>query len=172
MGKNLNKKGSVQDIFFIIVILFVMSVVGIFAHYTWNRFAPQFQTQINESNLSTPLIDTAIEKTQSVTNMFDYIFLFLVIGFIVAIIITSYLVNVHPVFFPIFAILLALAVVISVALSNAYMEIEQVSTLNSTMTKFRITSSIMENLPILTTLIGAIALVVLYSKTRGGVAVE
>jgi len=172
MGKNLNKKGSVQDIFFVIVILFIMAIIPLFLHFTINEIFTDFHNELNKSNLSTVEIDKTFERTRSVNDMFDYIFLFLSFGLIVAIIITSYLVNVHPVFFPIFVILLALAVVISVALSNAYMEIEQVAALNSTMTKFRITSNIMENLPILTTLIGAIALVVLYSKTRGGVAVE
>ena len=111
----MNKKGSILDIFLIIVFLFVggISIVVI------GNFWTQMRTSFVEEGLSTRAI-TFIDSTESSILNFDNVFLIIAVGLIISTIILAFTIHTHPIFFFISIILLMFALVVAPPLSNAF----------------------------------------------------
>ena len=114
------KKGSLQDIIWIIVVIITLTIGTLIAYKVSYEINAKFQ----ESDIITTKGKTA---SNQITNLYptvvDNSFLLLVIGLSIVAIALSAMVRVHPVFFIFFLIVLVIIIFISGVFSNLYREI-------------------------------------------------
>jgi hypothetical protein len=147
------------------VILFTFSIVFIIANFTYNEVANKMinTSVINASNQTV----TVLTSYKTTINKFDYIFLCVFIGMMFAIIIASFFIPANSIFAFIYFVSLVIIVATSSILSYSYEKITENGYLNSiATTNLPMMNNIMLNLPMYVTIIGFIAMVLLYAKPQ------
>jgi len=159
-----NKKGQVEEVPFVLVMIFIIGFLFFFGLYIMNKIsgsiAPALEAQA-------PGAGNIINSVNSfANNAFNGFFLFVIVGLILALLITAFLSFIHPVFLLIFAILLVPTIIVSTTLSNAYEKISGLSEFSSVINNLRILNYIMLHLPYFIAIIGILFLIILFAKTR------
>lgn len=155
----INKKGSIMDLFLVIVVVFACSIAFVVSYGFVNDVLAETQAQIGGNTHANETLQAAMDATET----FDYVVVAIFAGLIIATILSAFLINVHPAFLWLFLLVTMLAIIVSVPLSNAY----QLANMTSK-SSFPLTSFIMNNLPVLTLIVGVFAVVVVYAKSRFG----
>lgn len=164
MGTILKKKGqSGTDIIFMVAFLLMFSIAALVGKMAWTEMSTSMKS--NEViNSSAPAI-SAIEAADTANNLWDYVFLILFVGFTIGMVVLGYFIPARPAFVIMFILVLMLAVVLSGVMSNVWAGVyNNLVFQNSDMD---ITNHIMSNLMLYVTMVGALAMIATYSKTRG-----
>jgi hypothetical protein len=160
----LGKKGSAQDLAYIMIGLFVFVIVTLIFFKVSTELNTQFQANDD-------LPATSKTAHQQMTNLFpgiiDSSFLFLTVFLSIGAIVLAALVRVHPIFIPIFIIAWLVIIFLSAVFSNAYVEMAATSELSSVAAQLDSIYTIMSMLPFIIGIIGGILAVVMYKAYRG-----
>jgi len=161
----MKKRGSILDIMYVMILLFVFAVSTIIAFTVWENYkgATNSSSQIN---LSTPTFDHVESKMDIVMTNFDYIFMFILIGLVMMLIISVFFLKSHPAFFWITLLFLVIVLIVAGVLSNAYAEVGANEELKAGYDKFAIMGFVMDKLPLFMLFITAIVIIALYAKSR------
>lgn len=159
-----NKRGSVQDILFIAVILFVFAISVLIGF--------KIMAEINSNIQSSSIVeqydtdDHAQTASSTLTSMYpgviDNSFLFLTIGLVIITLIMAAMVRIHPMFMVLFFIGLVIIIFVTGALSNVYQEMAASSSLSTEADQLVFISHIMEYLPFIIGIFGFILMIVMY----------
>lgn len=167
----MNKKAGLTDVFiFMILAIVVVLICAIFIFLGGRAYseirgqAGQIQSGLHGNENVTQIIDETMGKVSSTYQSLYWISLMLIVGMIVSIFISSYLVTTKPIFFLPYIFLTIIAIVVAVGLSNAYEEIIQDPTLASTFSGFIGANFIMLKLPIWITVIGIVGAIIMFSR--------
>lgn len=159
--KHMNKKGALTDIFIFLAIAFVLALVSVvfvfIGNTTYNELqkkAPFLQEIVEGSGENaSEIIDKTFGQVVVAYSSLKWITFMLMIGMIMSMVVTSFLVRVHPVFFVPYVIISVIAVIVSVPMSNAYETIYNNPTLASSFQGFWGQTFIFANLHIWVTVI-------------------
>ena len=92
----MNRRGSVRDVLFVTIALFVTGFAVFVMHYTFNTVVDDMtdpnMNVINDSNAT----QEALKSAQAVTERFDYAVFAVFIGMVLALMITGWLIGGHP----------------------------------------------------------------------------
>jgi len=112
----------------------------------------------------------AVYATNSLNalKVFNYGFLFIFVGSMIATIITAFSIRTHPAFFIVSLIVFAIVIALSAILSNVFEEFIVSDLVSGITSNFGVMINIMQNLPMWVTGLGAAILIALYAKSRGG----
>lgn len=161
-----DKKGDISSIILFIVIIFFLSVSGLFIHYITGMMVGTIKNT-TASMTDRPEVNATLDTAETkVTSMFDYLIMALFAGIFISMILLSYSVGASPIMFPLFIILWIISIVISAPISNTWITISTNSSLNSSASSMPITNNLLSYLPIYITIIGLIIIIVLYAKRR------
>lgn len=166
------KKGSIVDIFFIMIVLFMLGIGFLLFHHVWgSELVPKINNTVQDSNFlnnqNADEFSHALGESQELLSLLDYVFVMIFFGFLIALVILSFRVTTSPVFFIIFIIVLALAIMISVFISNAYQQFALNSLMSGSEASFSMMEFILDNLPYLTFIFGMVMVVIMYVRSRG-----
>jgi len=163
---------TATDIIFATILIFIFAI-SFFAIYKVVNDASDkmlaMQPLINESGAA---IDS-LNAGKELTNRLDYIVFGLFIGLCFAIIITGWFVAGHGIFAFIYFTVLIIAIIVSVILNNAYVAFTSTTSYYGTSifagiaAHFPITEAIMNNLPIVTCVIGFLGMIAMFAKPVG-----
>jgi len=161
MARKLRKKGSLDDLVYIIVILIFFGM-GLLIIGKWTD---AFNTAI-QSNDDIPVAGkTAVGQMNNLYGgVLDNGFLFLTVGLCLVALIFAMMVIIHPVFFVLYFIMLAVVVFVSGAVSNIYQTAAAEPTLAPIAAKLIWTSHILTYLPFIIGVIGFILAIVMYKN--------
>ena len=157
----MNRKGSILDILFIIVVVFVVSITVLIAGVLNTAFR-------NNVAASGQLNATYFDKATTALHVFDYGMLMIVFGWGAAIWVLAWFVQSHPAFFMINFIAWVIIVTISATFTNMFIVFAQNPSIVATAETFPIMIHIMQNLPLICMLIGAVAIIIALGKSAGG----
>lgn len=157
-----NKKGSVTDVFIIGAAIFILAITILLGSYLYNRVATEMLPHINSSTAAT----NAINAMTNTLPTFDYFFLAVFIGLVLAMIISGFMIETHPVFTFVFFIMMVLATIVAVPISNSYEAFANDPIFASTAANFAITNLILTKLPLITLVIGILMIIVIYGKSQ------
>lgn len=163
----MQKKGLSYDVAVVAVVLFTFSIVFIVSIFIYNQVASGMQnnTIINQSKATVDVL----EQGKVTINRLDYIFFILFIGMMFSIVISSFFIPANSIFAFMYFIGLVVIVAVSSILSYTFGKITESGYFNSiAVTNLPITSNIMGNLPMYVTIVGFIAMVLLYAKPQQG----
>lgn len=159
----MNKRGSIEDTIFIVILLFITALVFLFA-YVINfaisgAAAPAFENMSAGSSVGFTAVNSIFDNT------LNYIYLAVFFGLVISIIVTSFLTPTHPIFFVFAIFLFIVLMIVSVALSNAYSAITASSTFSSAVSHMPIMDYIMTHLPLVAIVIGVLAAIIIFSRS-------
>lgn len=160
-----NKKG-ISDVFFIVVILFVLAVAFLIIMFIALSLRTEMTDTLtamdNNSGIMFNRTITAIPQTT------DTVFLIVLIGLIIGILISSFLFYSHPIFIILYIILSLGALLLSTIFSNVYETMYSTSAFNQTLAYMPITNYVMLHLPLFVLGIIALSIIVIYAKSQTG----
>lgn len=137
----MNKKGSILDIFPIMIILFLVILVSIACYKVWDV--------VNESQLfhDDPYANETMKQTQKVLLSYDNltVMIFLMLS-LVTIVLASQVYN-NPAWFFIALMVLVIGVIVAVIISNSYEDIYNDNSLSSAASQFPKTTFLLGKLP-------------------------
>src|SRR3990167_6602416 len=162
----MNKKGSALDVLYIIVFLFVFAIGLIIADKVLYEIDEGTNTTLGSSNVS----NFSFAQGRTSIRLFDFAYIFVVIGLFITTIIFAFLIKTHPVFFVASLMLFIVTVIIGVVLSNVYEEFTASPDLVDTANRFPVMNYVMDNLPTIVTIMGGLVLIVLYAKSGSPLA--
>jgi len=146
-------------------VLFAFSILFVIATFTYNQIATGMEnnTVIQSSNATM----TVLEAGRVTINKLDYIFFTLFIGLMLSIIIASFFIPANSIFAFVYFIALVVIVATSAVFSNVFERITANGYFNTiATTNLPITNYLMNNLPMYVTIVGFIAMVLLYAKPQ------
>jgi len=162
------KKGDASIIIFMLIIIFFIAVSFLVVNYVGAELIEIMDTTILNSTEAAPAISDAMETitTSTIDNGVLIIFVFLIIG----IIISSFMIRVHVVWLFLYIIFLAVGIFLAVFLGNAYQDISERTIFAAAVANMPITIWIMQNIVRIMLGVGALSMVVVFSKVfgRGG----
>ena len=166
MARKLNKRGTLQDIITIVIVL-VMFAVGTLVAY---KVSDELNTEFQSNDDIPTRGKTAMASINSMyPGVIDNSFLLLTIGLCIGTLIFAMLVRVHPIFFVFFIIILVIVVFISGAISNIYLEMANNPEMLTQANRLTFISHIIGVLPFIIGVIGFILAIVMYKNWRDSV---
>lgn len=163
-----NKKGSdIPSFLFGIAFLFAVGITLVVISY----LALSIYTNLNDTLNDNPDIassqanETLSQVITFENSMWDYFFLAIVIGYVISMLVLAFITPTNPWFFAIFVILGSIGLFIGVALSNAWEKFAETDILSSTIARFTITDTILNNFyPLFITIMLVGIMVMLFGK--------
>lgn len=173
-----NKKGAVTDLFVWLIVCFVIIVVlgsfyfmGDILNTKLTEQIPNLQRSLGvetESANATAIVEGSIGKLNASFESFKWISVMLMVGMLLSLVLSGFLVKIHPAFFIANLFLIVICIIVSVPLSNTYERLYNDATLGATFQGFFGASYIWLNLPIWVVVAGFLSVIVMFiSMSRG-----
>lgn len=160
----LGKRGSIQDILYIMVGLFILSMVILVVYKVSDEINTEFQA-------NSDLPDRSKSSHQQITNMFpgviDNSFLFITVFLSIGALVLAAMVRIHPIFIPIFIMAWIFLIFFSAIFSNAYQEMAANAEFAALASNMTFMHQVMTTLPFVIGIIGALLAIVMYKAYRG-----
>ncbi len=162
-----NKKGSLQDIIFVAVVILFFAIIILISFKIVSTFNDEIQSsgvvdRFDTGNRGRDAVDTL---TGYYPGVIDNTFLFLAIGLGIGALILSALVVIHPIFIALFFIAWVFIIFFCGIFSNIYQEMAASAVLASEASQLVFTSTVLEFLPLIVGVLGILMIILLY-KTR------
>jgi hypothetical protein len=153
-------KGSILDLAGIIFLLTGMVIGGFLVFKFYTEFKEKYiQMELTEGE------QKIIEKGETVYKVLLGAIPFIIIGSGIGAIVLAFLIPAHPVFLPISIVALGMFVLLSVAFSNILWEFLNSLVIIDIANRFPLLVSIVQYFPYIIGVIGAILIIVMYSKS-------
>lgn len=160
----LNKKGSVIDIAFLIVVVIGLSIFILVV----GKVFPAITAQIKTTDIGkNPNSVNALNMTEKVAGKGDMIFLFMFSGLSIAVFITSFFIDSSPIFIPIYIIALALLLIVAVVAENIYTQYAETPEFSQIAQKNKIVDYLMRHLLMVSIAVGVISMALMFAKPKG-----
>ena len=158
-NETMNKRGSLIDIVYIAVVVFVFGTSLLFGLKIVNEFSTEV-SGIADVPAEANTANTALKNHYS--GVMDNMTILLLFGFAISTLIMASLVRIHPAFLFIYFILLLIVVVISAVLSNVYSEMSDDPNMTGLTDDLIVTTAVLRYLPLIIAVVGSILAVVMY----------
>ena len=155
------KKGFVGDIITLLILLFILGITILAAYLILSSVNTQFQADEQIGDSGQAIVDNATSKY---INLWDGIFVFLLIGLSLAAVISAYFIDTHPLLMPLLLIVLVAYIFVAAAIANAYYEIEASSAFSGFAESFKMMHYIMSHLGLYAAIEGFMVFVALFAK--------
>ncbi len=154
-----NRRGSLQDIILMGVVLLFFGVVLLIGSRVMGAFDDQIQAH---ADIPARAKTASTSLNADYGGAMDYGFLLLAVGLGIATLILAALVRIHPVFIPLFFIGLVIVIFLCGVFSNIYQEMAEDSNLTAYADELTFTSHILEYLPLIVAIFGILLMLVMY----------
>ncbi len=155
------KKGSIQDVMFILVTLVVLACATLLSY----RMMDSVNTKLQESSLITVDGKAASDKLNNMySGVIDQGFLLLFVGLCIGAMALATMVRIHPIFFLFFIILVPILIVLGGVFSNMFQKMADNPQNSALADKLTGISYIMEFLPFIIGVVGFIISIIMYKS--------
>lgn len=161
-----NHKGSVLDIFVIVVIVFSVSIGAILAQKVLTEVQDVNQNMSENTQMNPDILANA----KTAVSVFDYGVIFLIGGMYLVAFIFAFNIRSHPIFFIPSLLLLSIATYISAEVANIFYMIANTSGLTTAANQFPTMITLFENLPFIVAGLGVLLIIVMYTQPSREVA--
>lgn len=163
----MNKRGFVQDSFYITAMLFLGALGIVLAFFIYGNLNQAF---IDTPGLPSEPIEDFTSGYERFPTVWDYGFLFILVVVYMSVMILSYLLPTNPAFYVIVIFILMAMMLVAGFLSNAWFEIMTDTPLGISADNFPIMSFIINNYVMFVLLLGFLSAMAFYAKsqTQGG----
>ena len=166
----MNKRGDVASIIYVVIFIAIVGMLFFLISHLNNLIFTEFENTLgNSSDFSdTQALLTVNEIKASDAAVWDYAFLGIFLGSLIAIGLSAYAVKISPVFFWIYGLLSLLVLGLGVVLSNLWQSWSANPEFAATLVRFPITNAVLGSYyPLVVTAIIILAMVLIFGKTGG-----
>lgn len=165
----MNNKGDIASILIAIIFIFIIGVLFLFANklnaQVYDKFDNYLENKPEYNNSEAH--DTTQKLIVVERPVWDYAFLAIFFGFMIALAFTAYSTRISPIFYWIYAVLSFVAVFLAAILSNLWQEAASNAEFVDTISNFPMTNLILGTYyPIIGLLICIIVMILLFGKPR------
>lgn len=161
----MNKRGDIQDLITLIVIIFGFAIAGIVAY----KFIGEFNDQVADNPVLTDHSkEIMVDAETRLPGIFDGGLLVVLIFFTIVMLISAWYIDTHPAIFFIAFILVIAIVIVAGALSTTFEEFTQTPEMINASNEFPISVFVLGNFPVLVFVIGVALIIVLFAKFKYG----
>jgi len=162
-----SKKGSIQDVFLIGVLLFISAIFFVIIFIVQNKIDTAMSPALENVSVGSSIGITTVSNVFN--NSLNYLYLAVFFALLIGALIMAYMTPTHPIFYVLAIILFIGLMIISVVLSNAWQTIAAANadTVNA-VSHLSYANYIMNNLPIVSLVIGLLMAVILFARSSGG----
>lgn len=153
-------KGNMLDLPLIIILLFGFAFMILLS----NVILTEFRAVAVDTGMNVTHIDSGLTAIGALDAMFIFATIFLGI----ATFISAFFIRTHPIMFVMSFILLIIFTIISSFFTNAFTEIINIEPFATTVNSFPVLLAVMQNLPLIMTVMGVIVVIALYAKGGAG----
>ena len=159
------KKGDLPDMLIFLVTIFIFAIGLLIMAFV----IPAISNGLNTAGLnSTDEAQTAIDEIAELgNNGMQKGFLFLFVGFIMALMISSFLVRTHPIFMFLYILFLGITVFLGTYVGNAFEQVATSPALAATTADQGLITIVMQNIVVITLVVGALSMIIIFAKFAG-----
>lgn len=163
------KKQGFEDTFFVIAVLFAMTIFILIVAKAWSGISPQLDTTLsNVMPDDSPVnVTVTLDQVESTTQAFNTLLPFLLIGLFGFILLGAAIYMQHPIMIFVGIIILAIAILLGAVYSNVYQDIAESDSFSDVSSDFGLFNTYMQYLPILI-LVMFIGIIIFVVWTRQG----
>lgn len=159
----MKKKGFIGDYSLYLILMFVLSLALLAIYLVVDTFSDAWAAAPGISGIPETIVTNFSGRF---ANIWDFWFLLLAIGFVIAMIIVAVALRSHPVF-AVFAIFIMIILsIITFDFANTYDDVAKTDSFVNLALNFPFMTYIMQNLPKFFIGLGTLFLIVLYAKSR------
>jgi hypothetical protein len=159
----MNRKASIVDVAFLIVLAIAFSVFLIITGYIYVTISDEIERSVVGTD---PNSLQALSTVQALVYQFDYLFLIIFIGFSLTVFITSYQIDTKPIFIPFYILSLAILVIIAAVGQYIWEQIAAVPEFMAQVAEKTMTSYIMNHLILTSIGVGVLSMILIFAKPR------
>jgi len=164
--KKFNKKGSILDIPYIVVMVLFLGIVVIIV----GKLADSVSSNLNQHELlSNTSIALYTDYEKDFTTVWDAALMLIIVGLSIASIILAFQVRSHPVFFGVMIFVMAILALLGGMFSNVYDEFRDNSDLSGIADEMPMYDFVMSKLPLWTLAICVIISIATYARPGGDI---
>ena len=167
INKKFNKKANIPDILMMMVILFGIVIFLVILYYIWTQVSPELNIALDSvmpDGDATYSVNTTSTQVTDSTLTFDSMMPLVIVGLLIMVLVSAFMVRSHPVFFFISIMVLAIFITLSAVFSNVYQTITDDSELSTTSSDFSITNLFMDKLPYIILIVTVLTFIILWGK--------
>lgn len=154
-------KGTVLDLFVLMLVLMIFSLSSIFGYYLLTQYK---DTTMQYAAINTTPSQGILDSGLATLGYMDETAVFVLLGLSLSIIIGGFYLNLHPVVMGMSIFILVFVLLVSGILSNTMLEFFNVDTLSETVSHFPTTRFLWNNMPMIILAIGAILIIVMHAR--------
>jgi len=163
--RSINKKGSIEDIFFLIVTLLGLALFLIIIAYT----IPQVTDGLAETDINNSAAARAMfAESDNTMDKLDSVYLIIFAGLVISIFIVSFMIHSHPIFIPIYILLMGFAIIIAVIANHVYDQFAANADLTVVAANQPFMVAIMNNFIGIVTVVGVLSMIIIFAKPFQG----
>lgn len=163
-----NKKGDIATIIYAVVMLFIVGIVLFFVSHLNQEIYTELQDELNTTYNGTEAMTVLDSWKDSDYYIWDYAFLGVFFGVLVALGLTAYAVKISPIFYWVYGIMSLVVLATGVMLSNIWQDMAADPEFSTTITRFSITNAILGSyFPLVIVAIILIAMIIIFGKPFG-----
>lgn len=159
------KKGDLPDMLIFLITIFVFAIGLLILAFVIPQISLGLETAgMNSSAEGQSAIDNLAELGEEGMQRG---FLFLFTGFIMGLMISSFLIRTHPIFIFLYILFLGITVFLGTYLGNAFEQVATTDALASTLADQGLISIVMQNIVVITLIVGALSMIIIFAKFSG-----
>lgn len=161
------KKGDLTDTAIFVISVFVFGIMMLVLLYV----VPSISNGLRGVGLNnTVAMDNAIDSLDNFVSIINYGTFFVMVGLLMSILITSFLVRSHPVFLILYVLFAPLSIILAVYLGNAYNTLATNAAFTAIYSSASMINLFFENLVKITLVANFLSIIIVFSKfnTFGG----
>lgn len=161
-----NKQGDIESIIYIVIFLFVLGIVLFFVSHINNELYSELNSSLHDSDRNTTQTEEVIKQVNTSNSIvWDYAFLGLFIGSLIAIGLSAYAVRISPVFYWVYGIMSLIVLGVGTILSNIWQDTVADPEFTTTLLRFPITNSLLGTYyPVIVTGIIIFSMLLIFGK--------
>jgi len=166
----MNNKGDVSSIIYVVMFLAIVGIIIFLVSHINSELFTELQKNLNSSdyNNSEAYEVTGEFLATNESSLWDYAFLGIFFGSLIAIGLSAYAIRVSPIFYWVYGLLSLVTLSLGVILSNIWQGFSSNAEFATTLTRFPIMNSLLGTwYPTVVTAIAIIAMVILFGKPPG-----
>lgn len=168
--KRLNRKGDFSTIIYLVAFLFIVAVVMLFTNKLNGEIFGELEDSLEDEYNNTESINVLIDiKEKDSSGIWDYAFLGIFLGSLIAIGLSAWAIRISPVFFWIYGIMSLFVLGLGVVLSNVWQDMAADAEFASTISNFAITNMLLGSYyPLIVTGVIILTMGIMFGKPPEG----
>lgn len=160
-----NKRGDIESMLYIVVMLFVIAIAFLFISNLNHEIFTELQSNINGTYEGTVAVSTLSEVSSKDQVIWDYAFIGVFVGCLLAVGLSAWGIRVSPIFFWIYVLMSMFILGAGVILSNVWQDVAADADFASTIARFPMTNMLLGSYyPLVVVAIMIISLGLLFGK--------